>query len=151
MFRAISTITAVAILCLGAQATAKETEAKTVAQEPLQKPKVKLDPLAVKMKKDDARQQYLLGKKHVEAKQYVEAIKCLRKAHAIEPLPELLFEMAATYGRMGKMQKAFDLHRRYVDSYRDPLKRLVAAAKFGSIMRRVRQDAKAKTTKMAKQ
>lgn len=108
------------------------------------------DALALQMRNDRARLLYLLGKRQCAHARYVEGLKSLQDAYAVERLPDLLFEMAACQGKAGAMQRAFELHRRYVDSFRDPVKRLVAAARFGAIMQQVRDAAKTKDRPMAK-
>ena len=97
-------------------------------------PVVKLDPVVLKLKKDSARVAYLEGKRHCATGDAVLGMRALRKAHASERLPDLLFEMAACYARSGKMKQAYQAHRRYVRQFRKPSERLVAAARFGTIV-----------------
>ena len=108
------------------------------------------DAVALKMRNDQARVLYLLGKRQCAHARYTDGLKALNDAYTMERLPDLLFEMAACQGKSGAMRRAFELHRRYVDSFKDPVKRLVAAARFGAIMQQVREAAKTKGGVMPK-
>ena len=46
----------------------------------------------------------------------------------------LKLNMAECEARLGHMAAALSLHRRYVRSFKTPLDRLVAAARFGAIV-----------------
>jgi hypothetical protein len=84
-----------------------------------------------------AQRQYEQGLLLLDQGLHREAIVALMRAHQIVAEPEILFAIARCYMRLDKRELALAVHRRYVRSFRDPVERLVAAARFGSLLKEV--------------
>lgn len=84
-----------------------------------------------------ARAQTFLEVAHqrIEGSRYPEAIRALREVELATRDPELRFEMVRCLVAMGELERAARAHRLYVASFKAPLERLVAAARFGELLK----------------
>ena len=134
---------AVLLLSLLAVAPASASPAPQVALEsaeaatsPATSPGAKLDlpQLLDDLRRIQHQTRLELARQQLDAGRTAEALGLLREALRHDPRPEILFEMARCSLRLGQLQQALDLHRRYVNRFTGPLQRLLAAARFGELL-----------------
>jgi len=87
---------------------------------------------------EQARELYTLAQRRLQGGNYEEALPLLREAHALEPRPQLLFEIARCYVQIGQMARAIAAHGRYVGCFTGPAEQLFAAARFGALVQETR-------------
>jgi tetratricopeptide (TPR) repeat protein len=63
-----------------------------------------------------ARTHYELGMKAYERRDYDGAIAAFRRAHDLDPRPNLLYNIAQSYWKKGDNAQALDFYRRYLDA-----------------------------------
>ena len=143
-------LSTVLLVCVSAPALAQsQSPAVAPRSAGVAKRLVKLDRTALKLKRDKVRLLYLSGKQHYRFGQFEAALKVYGQVYRQQAEPDLLFDMAACYARLGKMPQAFAFHRRYVDRFKKPVERLVAAARFGQVMKEILTEMRAKASTSA--
>jgi tetratricopeptide (TPR) repeat protein len=76
-----------------------------------------------------------MGRHRMERAKYDEALDLFNEAYRLAPQPKILFEITRCYVRMGKMSRAIAAHRRYTRSFKAPSSRLIAALRFGELIK----------------
>lgn len=76
-----------------------------------------------------------MGRYRLGRAKYEEALDLFHEAYRLAPQPQILFEIARCYVRMGKMSQAIATHRRYTRSFKAPSNRLIAALRFGELIK----------------
>jgi hypothetical protein len=76
-----------------------------------------------------------VARQRIDGSRYPAAIRALREVELATRDPELRFEMVRCLHAMGELERAVRAHRLYVASFRSPLERLVAAARFGELVK----------------
>jgi len=126
------------IIALPALASAKTLTSALPAPKPAATPQralpVKLDPVVAQLTRDKARMAYLQGQWAAKLGRLSEALTRLRRAYRLERHPAILFELARHAARSGDRAAALRYHRHYVARFKDPARRLVAAARFGELV-----------------
>jgi hypothetical protein len=111
------------------------------AATPSPRPQLDLPQLLGDLQRIQIQTRLELARQHLDAGRPAEALALLREGLGRGSRPELLFEMARCSLRLGKLQQALGLHRRYVATFGEPLQRLLAAARFGELLDDARRAA----------
>lgn len=93
-----------------------------------------------------AKKHYELGEKLYQISSYAQALEEFQKAYKLEPLPELLFNIARCHEVIGKLEEAIRNYKLYIEGKPDAKNRSVVEARIANLEKRIEAEKKQPAT-----